>query len=59
MPNSQQTFKSLLKTVAHKYFHSFKPSNGHYITKTDFLTLKTLSEDKSIYVTKAARDVVW
>ena len=25
MPNSQQTFMCLLKTVCHKYFHAFKP----------------------------------
>ena len=54
LPNSEQTFKSLLKTVCHKYFHSFKPSKSYHsiFTNSDFRTLKKLSQDKSIYVTK-------
>ena len=54
MPNAHHTFKSLLKTMGHKYFHSSGPSkNQHSIfTKSDFITLKKLSEDKTIHVTK-------
>ena len=54
MPNSEQTFKSLLKTVCHKYFHSFQPFKSFHsiFTNSDFRTLKKLSQDKSIYVTK-------
>ena len=54
MPNSQQTFKSLLKTVGTKYFLSFKHSKTPHsiFTNSDFRTLKKLSEDETIYVTK-------
>ena len=28
IPNAKQTFKYLLKTIAHKCFHDFKPMNN-------------------------------
>ena len=54
MPNSHHNFKSLLKTVTHKYFYYLNPSNDHHaiFTKSDFTTLNNLSGDKSICVTK-------
>ena len=54
MPNLKLSIKSLLRTVGHKYFRSLKHSKNHHsiFTNLDFRTLKKLSHDKSIYVTK-------
>ena len=54
IPNVQQAFRSLLKTIAHKHFSDFKPMNDFFsiFTKSDLSILKRLSSDKNLYITK-------
>jgi len=50
-PDSKTYFKSNLKTIALKYFYSFKPKISQYHRKL-VESLKQLSFDKSIIITK-------
>jgi len=52
--NPRQFFKTGLKSLVNKYFANFKPHRNicPVFSREDFATLRNLSKDKSIYITR-------
>jgi len=52
--NSRHFFKTSLKSIVNKYFTNFKPHRNAcpVFTREDFATLRSLSQDRSLYITR-------
>jgi len=52
--NSKQFFRTNLKSVVNKYFTNFKPYRNicPVFSRDDFATLRSLAQDRSLYVTR-------